>query len=104
MRSLLLSCLLAAGLSLGAGAALAQSGYGTFAPHRSPPPKAGGGSFAPLPGSEPYKPHPMPAAPKPPGVTDGGEGFKPFTGASVYAPAAPSYGAKPSKPKSVYDR
>ena len=95
------------GISLGfpmAASAQAEHAttYGTFAPNRSPPKSVSGGSFAPLPGSQPYHPHAAPAFPKPAGSTDGGEGFKPyrppepFKGASVYGapkqPPKPKYG------------
>jgi len=100
MRSLLLLSL-AGSLALAAGAVHAQSGYGTFAPHKSPPPKIGGGDFAPLPGSAPYKPHAAPAAPKAPGNTDGGEAFKPY---EPYKPTSIYSPPKPAKPKGLYDR
>jgi len=103
MRSLLLPTL-AASLALAAGAAHAQSGYGTFAPNKSSPPKVGGNGFQPLPGSEPYKPHTAPAAPKPLGNIDGGEGFKPFKPGSTYSDRGglDPY-KKAAKPHSIYD-
>ena len=99
MRSLLLLGF-AASLASAAGPVHAQSGYGTFAPHKSPPAKIDGGAFAPLPGSEPYKPHATPTMAKSPGNTDGGEGFKPFKPSSIYSSSSAS---KTTKPKSIYD-
>lgn len=91
----------AASLASAAGSVHAESGYGTFAPNKSPPPKISSGTFAPLPGSEPYKPHATPTAPKSAGNTDGGEAYKPYKPASIYSPSGASTS---TKPKSIYDR
>jgi hypothetical protein len=52
-----------------------------------------------------YQPHATPKPPASPGDTDGGEGFKPFKGSSVYSDRGglDPY-KKPAKPKSIYDR
>ena len=92
------------GFSLAAASAQAQSHpstYGTFAPNKSPPKSITGGTFAPLPGPEPYRAHAPPAAPKSPGNTDGGEAFKPFKGSSTYSsPSHNNSGSGAAKPKS----
>ena len=105
MRSLLLLGF-AACLASAAGSVHAESGFKTFAPNKSPPPKIGSGAFAPLPGYEPYKPHATPTAPKSPGNTDGGEVFKPYKPYQPYKPTSiySSSGASTAtKPKSLYD-
>ena len=100
MRSLLILGF-AASFSLAVGAAHAQSKtWGDYS--KNPPPvHIESGKFAPLPGSEPYRPHTAPAAPKSPGNTDGGEAFKPY---EPYKPTSIYSPPKPAKPKSLYDR
>ncbi len=82
---------------------------GTFFGHQPPaqnrPQTFGAPSTAsPYQPPAPYPPHTMPMAPASPGSTDGGTGFKAFQGSSVYSAPPTRYGAKPTRPKSLYDR
>ena len=88
------------GFSLAAGATQAQAQSSVPPPgytKRPPPINIPAQKWAPLPGSEPYRPHAAPSTPRPIGSTNGGEGFKPYTpfkGGSVYSHP------DPAKPKS----
>ena len=104
MRSLFVLSLAASFAALAVGTAHAQAGhtYKGFGDGKGPPRSSG--TFAPLPGSEPYKPHAAPATPKPPGST-AAETFKPYEPykpTSIYSPSGSA--SKPAKPKSLYDR
>jgi len=100
-----LACL-ALGLLLVGGSAHAQAHFAGQTPRKgtlfgsTPKADATGPQTYGVAMPEPYRPHTASAAPKAPGVTDGGAAFKPFSGNSVYSNrgGVDAYG-KPTKPK-----